>query len=532
MLFVSKIFKTWLLGCLTLFFSTPPLSISGHGYRDKSIGTRNENLCKRTPNSICGCGYIGGSIGPSNGNLSKRTPKIAYTSGVVITDAYPLDHKDSWSVTLNADGGYEFAGANWKPAVALGLDIYFNPQDYRFKGKVIETSAGDPSSTLLKYSYRLKNSTRLMTEAQLTWIVQYVCPFINFGIGPAWIKADNYKETGIDSTSYSPLPPFHSKWNLNFAYQAGIGISIPFNLKCSKSRFLPERISIGYHYVNMGKTSFGREAPLIRIALRSARGYPMIYILHTRTYFKKKKENHVNFQQRKLFIMIIIPFFPLMIRAHLISITTPTPFPSSMTEYSITTAIFTVTNITSGAIVTPINQSNFSDTGITILSSTLGTPLAPGESATITLQIQPTSTAAISTALKVWAKPTADGVKVPINVTVTPVPTYDAIVIGAGMAGLEAASILQENNMNVLILEARNRIGGRIETTTMGNAWTDLGATWLHDINNNVLADLANEYGIPLIDTIYNQNNIVLFNGNTQINDPDIFNYFPYYIRL
>ncbi len=249
----------------------------------------------------------------------------------------------------------------------------------------------------------------------------------------------------------------------------------------------------------------------------------MMSILVTLIYFK---ENRVKLLSRK-FSGILFLFFPLKVFAHLISINTTTPFPTTVSEYSINTATFTVTNISSGAVVIPTNQSQFSTTsGLSVVSSTLGTPLAPGESSTITLQLQPTSAQSISTVLKVWAKPTLDAVQVPINVTVTPVPTYDAIVIGAGISGLEAASVLQENNMNVLILEARDRIGGRLQTTTMDGAWTDLGASWLHDIDNNVLADLAREYGIPLINTPFTAGDIGLFNGSTQITDPDINTYY------
>lgn len=38
------------------------------------------------------------------------------------------------------------------------------------------------------------------------------------------------------------------------------------------------------------------------------------------------------------------------------------------------------------------------------------------------------------------------------------------IVVGAGIAGLRAASVLQRHGVEVVILEARDRIGGRIQT--------------------------------------------------------------------
>ena len=45
---------------------------------------------------------------------------------------------------------------------------------------------------------------------------------------------------------------------------------------------------------------------------------------------------------------------------------------------------------------------------------------------------------------------------------------YDVIVVGAGIAGIAAAEMLQEYNYSYVILEARNRIGGRIHTYEFG----------------------------------------------------------------
>lgn len=41
---------------------------------------------------------------------------------------------------------------------------------------------------------------------------------------------------------------------------------------------------------------------------------------------------------------------------------------------------------------------------------------------------------------------------------------YDVVVIGAGVSGLSGAKILVENGIDVLVLEARNRVGGRTWT--------------------------------------------------------------------
>ncbi|MSO27921.1 MAG: FAD-dependent oxidoreductase [Candidatus Nanopelagicales bacterium] len=44
--------------------------------------------------------------------------------------------------------------------------------------------------------------------------------------------------------------------------------------------------------------------------------------------------------------------------------------------------------------------------------------------------------------------------------------TYDAIVVGAGLAGLSAARDLMTAGLDVVVLEARARAGGRVEQTT------------------------------------------------------------------
>ncbi|GJD12797.1 Spermine oxidase [Galdieria sulphuraria] len=62
------------------------------------------------------------------------------------------------------------------------------------------------------------------------------------------------------------------------------------------------------------------------------------------------------------------------------------------------------------------------------------------------------------------------------------------IVVGAGIAGITAASALHAANVQVCILEASHRIGGRVCTVSPG---MELGATWIHGTVNNPIYDLA-----------------------------------------
>lgn len=77
-----------------------------------------------------------------------------------------------------------------------------------------------------------------------------------------------------------------------------------------------------------------------------------------------------------------------------------------------------------------------------------------------------------------------------------PGPTRRVIVIGAGIAGLTVARLLLAYDIDVVILEARDRIGGRIHTVDLAGAPVDLGAAWIHGRSGNPVAAIADAYGV------------------------------------
>jgi monoamine oxidase len=78
-----------------------------------------------------------------------------------------------------------------------------------------------------------------------------------------------------------------------------------------------------------------------------------------------------------------------------------------------------------------------------------------------------------------------------------------AIVIGAGMAGAAAAQSLADAGVRVTVLEARDRIGGRIRSDRAWGPPVELGAAWIHGTGGNPLVPLAREAGLRLVPTDY-----------------------------
>ncbi|XP_028121404.1 polyamine oxidase 2 [Camellia sinensis] len=76
------------------------------------------------------------------------------------------------------------------------------------------------------------------------------------------------------------------------------------------------------------------------------------------------------------------------------------------------------------------------------------------------------------------------------------------IVIGGGFAGMAAARALHDASFQVVVLESRDRIGGRVHTDYSFGFPIDLGASWLHGVcKENPLAPLIGRLGLPLYRT-------------------------------
>jgi monoamine oxidase len=94
---------------------------------------------------------------------------------------------------------------------------------------------------------------------------------------------------------------------------------------------------------------------------------------------------------------------------------------------------------------------------------------------------------------------------------------YDALVIGAGFAGLTAARDLAKDGKRVLIVEARDRIGGRTwygqfaDTTHM----VEFGGGWVDPVYNEAIMREVERYGIGLAECPDGENQISVLDGAT-----------------
>ncbi|EGD95596.1 flavin containing amine oxidase [Trichophyton tonsurans CBS 112818] len=64
-------------------------------------------------------------------------------------------------------------------------------------------------------------------------------------------------------------------------------------------------------------------------------------------------------------------------------------------------------------------------------------------------------------------------------------------IIGCGLAGLRCADVLLQRGIRVTMLEARDRIGGRVCQSNLGSVSVDLGPNWIHGTRNNPLVEIS-----------------------------------------
>jgi monoamine oxidase len=91
----------------------------------------------------------------------------------------------------------------------------------------------------------------------------------------------------------------------------------------------------------------------------------------------------------------------------------------------------------------------------------------------------------------------------------------DVAVVGAGIAGLQAACALQEAGRTVVVLEARDRVGGRLHTTQVNGAAFDLGGQWTGPTQTRV-HQLCAELGVETFKTFHDGRKILELDGKVR----------------
>ncbi|HXM84431.1 MAG TPA: FAD-dependent oxidoreductase, partial [Stellaceae bacterium] len=76
---------------------------------------------------------------------------------------------------------------------------------------------------------------------------------------------------------------------------------------------------------------------------------------------------------------------------------------------------------------------------------------------------------------------------------------FDVVVVGAGAAGIAAARRLLAARLNIMVVEARDRIGGRAYTVQpLPGVALDLGCEWLHSADRNPWPGIARQLGFAI----------------------------------
>lgn len=94
--------------------------------------------------------------------------------------------------------------------------------------------------------------------------------------------------------------------------------------------------------------------------------------------------------------------------------------------------------------------------------------------------------------------------------------SVDVVIVGAGLAGLAAADQLVQEGHDVLVLEGRDHVGGRILTTTIAGVAVDAGATWVAP-GHTAVRDLVARLGGEFVPQFHDGKGVISFGGRRRV---------------
>ncbi|KAH7018935.1 amine oxidase [Ilyonectria destructans] len=99
---------------------------------------------------------------------------------------------------------------------------------------------------------------------------------------------------------------------------------------------------------------------------------------------------------------------------------------------------------------------------------------------------------------------------------------FDVIVVGAGLSGLQAAYSAQQAGLSVVVVEARNRVGGKTWSVPLasGRGYADLGAAWINDTTQKRISSYAQQFKSEMVKQRLEGNAVMLVSKGDRIEFP------------
>ena len=81
-----------------------------------------------------------------------------------------------------------------------------------------------------------------------------------------------------------------------------------------------------------------------------------------------------------------------------------------------------------------------------------------------------------------------------------PLRKVDVLVVGAGLSGLQAAVDVQKAGYECVVVEARDRVGGKTWSRDIAGGKQDVGAAWINDTNQSYMWELVKKFGLEYVE--------------------------------